>query len=151
MPHIIFSMKACTVTCYRPLDTESAKLTIHTSTTEDIDGMEISTQPVSALRQGWIDSTTNLPIVTSGHTDENAEMERLSHSFRVIFSWKGQVEEKEWVRQFMEAPYELLGHRAHEVALLCERVEGRPVLLRRKWASDFRGEDDDDESDDMGF
>lgn len=152
IPHIIFSMKARIVTFHRPLGTKSSRLTIHTSTTEDMDGMELGTQPVSAIPQGWIEPATNLPIATSQISNDDAGTNRPSQTFRVIFSWKGQIEEKEWIRQFIEAPYEMLGHRAHEVALLCETVEGRHVLLRRKWQSDFRGEDDEDEEEeDMGF
>lgn len=111
----------------------------------------VGRQPVSALPQGWVDPATNLPIAISPTINDDAEASKPSQTFRVIISWDGQMEEKEWVRQFVEGSYDLLGHRAHEVALLCERVEGRHVLLRKKWRSDYFGEGEGDEEEDLGF
>ena len=42
------------------------------------------------------------------------------------------------------------GHRAHWSALLCEKVEGRHVVFRRVWRSDF-GDQVDEIDEDLGF
>lgn len=61
------------------------------------------------------------------------------------------MEEKEWVRHFIESGCNILGHRAHWIALLCERVEGRHVLLRREWRRDLGGDRDEEEAADESW
>lgn len=69
--------------------------------------------------QGWVDPTRMILRHTLPYVSTTP-----SNQFRVVCASQYELHVELWQRIFVEDPYDVLGYRAHWIALLCQQVQG---------------------------
>ncbi|MCJ1473601.1 hypothetical protein MMC13_002252 [Lambiella insularis] len=102
-------------------------------------------QAVDDIHVGWIDRTDPSTIVDNSRSP-------ISVTYRILFTWTSEKDERHWIKEFMESQYQVLGYRAHAVALLVEDVRGTIFTVEKEVRSNFRSADEHSDSDEsLGF
>ena len=107
--------------------------------------VEFTNQPVwyeyAARHKRWIE-----PAVAAESQHESQRV-----IYRMVFYWLGEKEEEQWVREFAECQYWILGFRARAVALMAEAVRGTSVSVRQERSWDFAPRKEYNSDEPMGF
>ena len=109
-------------------------------------------QPVSATHVGWVSLPHRLPTAEAPHSTTVDTQESPSSqppTYRMVFDWSSQNAAEQWISEFMEGHYEILGCLAHAVALVAEDIRPTTFTVRTDSRSSFETADDSDES--LGF